>query len=314
MADDELVQADSGASPAQGAPQRYGTKGAADPEVQHALLWVAREVGRRFAEDGCSLMAAATAFYGLISLIPLGALAISVLGRVLKSVVVADTEAQIIRLLRSSLPLDAPAIEEAIRGFPHPTGPWFVEAISLLGLLWAASRLFHTLEDVLTRVWSGRGRGRPLFLRNLIALAATAGAGLIFLLTLIVTGMAAALASRTGASTEYPLLRWLASWVTVVALPAAAWLMFVLMYVFLPQERVQWRAAAIGAAAAAVVWGVSRTAFAALAAQSAAYGRLYGSLAGTVLVGVWIYLTAAIMLVGAELSVTLQKRYEAVGG
>jgi len=259
-------------------------------------------------------MAAATAFYGLISLIPLGALAISVLGRVLKSMAIADTEGEIIRLLRNSLPLDAPAIEDAIRQFPHPTGSWFVEVVSLLGLLWAASRLFHTLEDVLTRVWSGHGRGRSLFLRNVIALAATAGAGLIFVFVLIATAMAAALASRAGEITNYPMLRWLASWVAAVALPAAAWLMFLLMYVFLPQERVRWRTAAIGAAVAALLWELSRTAFAALVAQSAAYGRLYGSLAGTVLVGVWIYLTATIMLGGAELAVVLQKRSDPVGG
>jgi membrane protein len=82
--------------------------------------------------------------------------------------------------------------------------------------------------------------------------------------------------------------------------------MFLVMYKFLPQHHVHWRPAALGAAVAAVIWEVSRIAFAAMVSQSAGYGSLYGSLAGTVVVGVWIYVTATVMLLGAELAVVLQ--------
>jgi len=254
-------------------------------------------------------MAAATAFYGLISLIPLGALAVSVFGRVLGSS--AAAERQVVSLLRSLFPLDAPAFEQAIRQFPHPRGSWFVEAVSLLGLLWAASRLFHTLENVLTRVWTGHGRGRPLFLRNVVALAATVGAGVFFLVAMVGTATAATLALRNLGMVPQPVLRWVAPWVTTAVTVLGAWLVFVLMYELLPQGSVQWRSAAIGAAAAAAMWEVTRVAFAALVSQSAGYGRLYGSLAGTVLVSIWIYLTASIVVVGAELAVVLQERRDA---
>jgi len=301
-----MSKGSSGASRQRGAPQRH--PGALIPWLRRgvlALAPLAREVWAKFARDGCSLMAAATAFYGLIALIPLGALAISVFGRVLGS---AAAERQVLSFLRTAFPVDSPAIEEAIRRFPQVTGSWFIEAISLLSLLWAASRLFRTLEDVLTRVWSGHGRGRPLFVRNLIALAATAGAGLIFLVTVFATTIVAALASRGQDLVDLPVLRWVAAWAHVATPLAATWVMFVLMYQFLPHERVSWRAAAIGAAAAAIIWEVSRFVFASLVAESAEYGKLYGSLAGTVLVSLWIYLTAAIMLVGAEMAVVLQKR------
>lgn len=271
---------------------------------------IAREVWVRFNEDGCSLMAAATAFYCLICLVPLAALAASVLGRVLGVTAGGDAEQQVISFLHSVLPLPAPDIEEAIRQFPRPTGSGFVEAISIFGLLWAASRLFRTMEDILTRVWSGHGRGRPLFLRNLVALGAMAGAGLIFLVTMLATTAAAALAARESVLTVISGLRWVGPGAPEAIVLGAAWLMFLLMYVFLPQERVRWREAAIGAAIAAVLWEISRLAFATLVTQSAAYGRLYGSLAGIVVVIIWLYLTATIMLVGAEVAVVLQRRQE----
>lgn len=252
-------------------------------------------------------MAAATAFYGLICLIPLVGLTISILGRVLGASASANAEQQVLKLLDILLPLQAPNLKEAIRQFPEPTGSWFVEAISILGLLWAASRLFRTLEDVLTRVWSGHGRGRPLFLRNLVALGATAAAGLIFLFTMLATTAAATLASTASLLGIVPKVHWLDPWAEQMIVLWGAWLMFLLMYVFLPQQRVGWREAAVGAAIAAVIWEISRLAFAALVTQSAAYGQLYGSLAGTVVAVIWIYLTANIMLVGAEFAVVLQK-------
>jgi membrane protein len=256
-------------------------------------------------------MAAATAFYGLLSLIPLAALAVSVLGRVLGSG--PEAAARILTLLRATVPVEAPAIERAIQDYPLPSGSWFVEAISLLGLLWAGSRLFHTLADVLTRVWAGHGRGRSLVLRNLVAVAATAAGGVIFLGILLVTAAAAALTSRASALQELPELIRPMPWLSALGPPAAAWLMFLLAYQFLPQERVRWREAMIGAGVAAVLWEISRMAFATLVTQSAAYGQLYGSLAGTVVVTVWIYLSATILLLGAELAVVLQDRAEAEG-
>ena len=272
-----------------------------------AALWgVLKEVSARFSRDGCSLMAAAIAFYGLISLVPLGALAISVFGRVLGSS--AAAEQQVTNLLRTSLPLSAPGLEQAIRQFTHPAGRWLVELISALGLLWAGSRLFFTLEDVLTRVWSGHGRGRHFLLRHLLALAVTLAAGLVFLAITLITTTAAALASRAALLQQLPQYIHPDPWLRALGAPLAAWLMFLLTYKFLPQARARWAEAAIGAAAAAVLWEISRLVVSALVARSAAYGQLYGSLAGAVVVSIWIYLTASIMLVGAELAVVLERQ------
>lgn len=263
-----------------------------------------REVAQRFGRDGCGLMAAATAYYGLLSLIPLGALAVSIFGRVLGSSQAA--EEQVLVLLRSLVPLEAPAVEQAIRGWPQPRGSWFVEVVSVLGLLWAGSRLFRTLEEVLTRISSGQAPARHLFARNLLALAATAGAALLFVAITVVTAATGALretvaAALPEAAADGDLLQRL-------GLILGAWLMFLLMYQSLPQPRIAWLHSAAGAAVAAVMWEAARMTFQRLVIHSAAYGRLYGSLAGIMLVAIWIYVTAAVMLLGAELAVALQGR------
>lgn len=300
----------SGASQPRDAPQRNSEPVARDQCAALRLTHIVWRVWMRFTRDGGSLMAAATAFYGLICLIPLVGLTVSVLGRVLGSTPSGDAKDQVLAFLHTVVPLEAPSVEDAIRQFPQPSGSWFVEAVSILGLLWASSRLFHTLEDVLTRVWSGHGRGRPIFLRNLVALGATAAAGLIFLVTMLATTAAAALPVTDSILRIIPALHGATVWLDRAIILLGAWLMFLLMYVFLPQERVRWREAAIGAVIAAVMWEISRFAFSTLVARSTAYGRLYGSLAGIVVVTVWIYLTASITLIGAEFAVVLQRRRE----
>jgi len=265
-------------------------------------------VSARFSRDGCSLMAAAIAFFGMISLVPLGVVAISVFGRVLGSS--AAAEQHITSLLRSIFPLSAPGLEQAIRQFSHPGGRWLVELISVLSLLWAGSRLFLTLEDVLTRVWSGHGRGRPLLIRNLIAFGAMVAAGLIFLVITLLTTAAAAIAARATMLQELGPHLHPMPWLRAFGPPTAAWLAFLLTYKFLPQARARWTDAVIGAAAAAVLWELSRLAFSVLLVHSAGYGKLYGSLAGAVVVSVWLYFSASIMLVGAELAVVLQEAAE----
>jgi membrane protein len=309
LTDHEPTKQSSGASQPRDAPQRNSEPAAGDQCAPFRLTQIVWRVWMRFSRDGCSLMAAATAFYGLICLIPLVGLTISVFGRVLGSTPSGDAKDQVLAFLHTVVPLEAPSVEDAIRQFPQPSGSWFVEAVSILGLLWASSRLFHTLEDVLTRVWSGHGRGRPIFLRNLVALGATAAAGLIFLVTMLAT-TAAALPVADSILRFIPALHGVTVWVGRAIVLLGAWLMFLLMYVYLPQERVRWREAAIGAVIAAVMWEISRFAFSTLVSRSTAYGRLYGSLAGIVVVTLWIYLTAIITLIGAEFAVVLQRRKE----
>ena len=84
---------------------------------------------------------------------------------------------------------------------------------------------------------------------------------------------------------------------------------FFLLYRFLPNGSVSTRAAALAALPAALLWLASRSLFSVLVAGSSHYGQVYGPLAGAVVLLLWIYYTAYIMIFCAELGVAAQGRY-----
>ncbi|MBN1460163.1 MAG: YihY/virulence factor BrkB family protein, partial [Armatimonadetes bacterium] len=67
--------------------------------------------------------------------------------------------------------------------------------------------------------------------------------------------------------------------------------------------------ALVASVPAALLWLASRRIFAMLVVGSSRYGQLYGPLAGAVVLLLWIYYSAYIMILCGEVGAVLQKRY-----
>jgi membrane protein len=80
-------------------------------------------------------------------------------------------------------------------------------------------------------------------------------------------------------------------------------LLFWFLYRVLPHARVAWSDVLPAALLASLAWEVAKHAFAFYAAEFALYSLVYGSLAAVVVLLVWSYLSAMIILLGAEFSV-----------
>jgi membrane protein len=113
--------------------------------------------------------------------------------------------------------------------------------------------------------------------------------------------------ARLGAVGEY--VRVLGSVLPLLVSAGLAALTFFLLYRFLPGTRVSSRAALVAALPAALLWLLSRSVFSVLVAGSSRYGQLYGPLAGAVVLLLWIYYSAYIMVFCAELGAAAQQRY-----
>jgi len=93
------------------------------------------------------------------------------------------------------------------------------------------------------------------------------------------------------------------TWAFTLALTLLA---FLLMYLIVPFTRVQLRSAALGAAAASVLWELGKNVFASSVGSSVRYSTLYGSLAVIPIFLIWLYITWIIVLAGLELAFTHQ--------
>jgi membrane protein len=83
-------------------------------------------------------------------------------------------------------------------------------------------------------------------------------------------------------------------------------LAFTLVYIFIPNTKVQLRAAAIGGLIAGVLWETTGWGFAVFIASSSKYAAIYSSFAILILLLIWLYLCWLILLVGSQIAFYVQ--------
>jgi len=81
---------------------------------------------------------------------------------------------------------------------------------------------------------------------------------------------------------------------------------FTLIYIFIPNTRVQFRAALVGGVIAGVIWKITGWGFAAFIASSSRYAAIYSSFAIMILLLIWMYLSWLILLVGSQIAFFVQ--------
>jgi membrane protein len=79
-------------------------------------------------------------------------------------------------------------------------------------------------------------------------------------------------------------------------------LAFTLVYMFVPNIKVNARAAMVGAMAGGVLWQTTGIIFAAFASSSTRYSAIYSGFAILILFMIWLYLSWLILLVGAQVA------------
>ncbi|MEM8739462.1 MAG: YihY/virulence factor BrkB family protein [Planctomycetota bacterium] len=199
----------------------------------------------------------------------------------------AETKAQVDQLLAD--------LQEQVASVDFGT----IGVVGLAVLIWAALSLVVSLENCLNRVYHAP-QGRPWHLRITIYWATiTLGPVLLavgFYLTNQVVGAAESVSG----------VGWVVSVLTPFASLAVTWLLLLLVYMLLPNARVQFRAALIGAAVAAVLWEGSKLGFGLYVKQAVGYSALYGSLGLVPLFLLWLYVTWMVILFGLEISYVTQ--------
>ena len=182
-----------------------------------------------------------------------------------------------------------------------------VSLVSAIGFGFFTTRVFATLRGALTDVFDIE-RGRGFLSAKLIDLALTVSAtGLILVYFLLNTYLAIAtpagarLLSRVGiepgvltGATQF--LGRLLAWGFMVA-------MFYLLYRYLPNRKIRWRPALLGAVAAAALFELARNIYIAVTTSISSSNSLYtGALFYLVSLVGWVYYAAMIFLIGGEVA------------
>lgn len=251
-----------------------------------------------FVEDRCTVLAAAISYFALFSLFPLVLLAAAVFGIVLRDPGVRD---RVLNAVVDAIPVEAPSVANSLRALAD-LGPT-LSVVATIGTLWTASALASAIRNALDIVFEVR-RPRALLQAKVLDYLVLLGVGLLFLASLALTTAWRVVESQ--ADVRWGLLdgnlRWV--WDTgAILIPAVmTFLMFLLLYRVLPHQRTRLLHIWPGALLAAVGFEVAKALFATYVANFSNYDVVYGSLGGVIALLFWVYVSANILLFGAEVS------------
>ena len=255
---------------------------------------------REFAQDHCTQMAAAIAYNLLFSFIPLITLLLAALGAVLR-----DPHQQRIAVDRvlAVVPLQSgKLVSDSIHTISAQSGT--LSVIGLVGLLWAASGVFGAIRSALTIAWNVKA-GRGFITGMLLDLGAMLGLGVMLIGSVAGTMMIHLLKTLTMSPSGAGMTASLQFTITAlgVLVPAAlSFLVFLLLYRYVPKVRHGVGDVWPGALAATVLFELAKHAFAFYVSHFARIPAVYGALGAVMLFMLWSYLSALILLIGAELA------------
>jgi len=176
--------------------------------------------------------------------------------------------------------------------------------VALLILLYAAVKSMIAIEKAFNDIW-GVERGRSLGRRvaNYVSIAVLGP--LLVLVAMVLTGsvMSSAFVAELG---TWPVAGWLLDVLFGFSPYFAVWLALFLLYWLMPNTRVRFTSALIGAVVAGILWLVVQKTYFRLQVGISREGVVYGAFAAIPIFLIWCYFSWMIVLFGTELSYAAQ--------
>lgn len=265
-------------------------------------VWrLARDAVSAWVDDDAPGMGAALAYYTLFSVAPLLLIVIAVAGLVFGE---EAARGEIMGQLSDLLGRDGARVVEDLLGSVNRPGAGALATLAGLGmLLVGATTVFAQLQASLDRIW--RAPEAPQtpgwwgwLRRRLLSLGMVMGLGFLLMVSLTVSALLSALG------------RWWAPWFsegtvlllqlinTLVSLVLLA-AIFAMIFKWMPRVRVAWRDVWMGALITAVLFTLGKSLIGLYIAYSGV-ASAYGAAASLVLLLLWVYWSAQIILLGAE--------------
>jgi len=265
------------------------------------VLW---DLAKSFLRHGCASLAASLAFFSLLSLFPLVFLLLYGLSFVVNQEVIG--EQVLLSFLKGFLPsLGEHIAKELHRVSALETVRWAV----FLTFVWFGALVFYELDYALNVVFESTWRRHPLISTG-IAVASLAATEFVLLLSYGATQIVNFLTGYAPRLWGLDLLALAAHdlFLTYTLPFTLAFLAVTGLYRLVPRRRPQWREAMIGALTFSLLWVATKLLFMTYITYATVYAQLYGSLLEVILLLLWVYYSAALLLIGAEVSHHLQQR------
>jgi membrane protein len=263
---------------------------------------IAFRVKDELASDHVGLIAAGVAFYALLAIFPAVTALMALAGLVLEP---AEVTAQLETLTRM-IPKEAAQIildqAVAVAG-SEDAGLGLAFVIGLALAIYSASKGMGSLIEGLNVAFDEdetRGFIKKTIVTLLLTVFLITGLIVGLLSTLAVPAMLELIALPSWMETTLSLLRWLA--LAVLSVFGLG-----VLYRYGPaRDNAEWQWLTPGAVTACVIWLVASVGFSIYVSNFGSYNESFGSMAGVIILLMWLWISAFIVLLGAELNAEIE--------
>ena len=263
-----------------------------------------RDVVQVFLRHGCPSLAASLAFFSLLSLFPLVFLLLYGVSFLVSQDVIG--EHFLLSFLKGFLPsLGERLAEELHRISALDSVRWLV----FLSFFWFGGLVFYELDYALNVVFESTRRRHPL-ISTAISVALLGATGLLLIIAYVATQTINVLTAYTPGILGLDLVALAAhDFQLTYTLPfVLASLAVSLLYRYVPRRRPGWRESMAGAITFGLLWVSAKLLFVTYGGYATVYVRLYGSLLEVILLLLWVYYSACLLLLGAVIAHYLHQR------
>jgi membrane protein len=266
------------------------------------ILVLLRDTVAAFLQDRATIYAAGLAYYTVFSLAPLLVFVVTVAGLFIGRSAASE---QIVFQLQMIVGEELGGfLEELLSAINGPSSAGTITAVSLVGLLFGATGIFNQIKNSVNILW-GLVPRRPRGARDYLQVARSRAIpflmvflfGLLLSAVVLIDTVLGLVQSRV--SVFFPELGAALPSLSRIVVPALTFVTFALIYKLLPDARVRWRDIWPGALLAALLFLVGRSLLE-LFLDFSDTGSAFGAAGSLVVLLVWVFFSANMLLLGAE--------------
>ncbi|TFV89468.1 YihY/virulence factor BrkB family protein [Blastococcus sp. CT_GayMR16] len=248
--------------------------------------------------DNMPIIAGGVAFFGFLAVFPALIALVSLYGLVASP----ETVAQQVEELSAQLPDSAAElIGEQLTAIVNNSGSALTLSlvVSILAALWSASGGMGNLITAVNLAYD-EVETRNFVKLKLTSLALTLGSIIFVLVTFGLVAVVPAILEALPLGIVGTILAQVARWVVLLGVFAGS---LAVLYRVAPDRdapRLRW--VSLGAVIVTVIWALVSVGFALYVNNFGSYDKTYGTIAGVIVLMLWLYLTCYLVLLGAEIN------------
>ena len=264
------------------------------------FFYVLKEAGKAFSADNAVKLSAALSYYTIFAIGPLLVIVLSLSGIFLGE---AAVEGKLYGQMRVLIGSDAALqVQDIIQNIQKTNNSTIGAIIGGIVLVIGATGIFAEIQDSINYIWSLKAKPKrgiiKLLLNRLLSFSLIISLGFLLIVSLVANALMDILNERL---TRYfpDTMVYIIYGLNIIMLLAVISLLFAIIFKVLPDGKIKWKDAFVGAFFTSLLFLIGKSAIGYYLGNSK-MGATFGTAASVVIILTWVYYTSIILYFGAE--------------